>query len=54
LRDEDPARRKACVALFVSEVAVSEEDIRISGSTGMLERAIGKAEPVIVSMVPVF
>jgi hypothetical protein len=35
-------------------VAVSEKDIRISGSTRMLERAIGKAEPVIVSMMPIF
>ncbi len=54
LRDDDPALRKAYVALFVSEVAVSQEEIRISGSTNMLERAVGKAEPAIMGMVPIF
>ena len=54
LRDDDPALRKAYVALFVSEVAVCQEEIRISGSTNMLERAVGKAEPAIMGIVPIF
>ena len=54
LRGEDPALRKAYVALFVSEVAIDEEAIRISGSTRMLERAVGKTEPAIMGMVPIF
>jgi site-specific DNA recombinase len=54
LRDSDPALSKSYVALFVSEVAVSQDEIRISGSTKMLERAIGKAEPAIMGMVPIF
>jgi site-specific DNA recombinase len=54
LRGHDPALRKAYVALFVSEVAVDKEAIRISGSSQMLERAIGKTEPAIMGMVPIF
>ena len=54
LRGEDPALRKAYVALFVSEVAVDREVIKISGSSQLLERAVGRAEPVIMGMVPIF
>ena len=54
LRGEDPALRKAYVALFVSEVAIDQDQIRISGSTRMLERAVGKTEPAIMGMVPIF
>lgn len=54
LRGEDPALRKAYVALFVSEVAVDQEEIRISGSSRLLERAVGRAEPAIMGMVPIF
>ncbi len=54
LRGEDPALRKAYVAFFVSEVAVDQEEIRISGSSRLLERAVGRAEPAIMGMVPIF
>ncbi len=54
LRGDDPTLRKAYVALFVSEVAIDQETIRISGSTQMLERAVGKTEPAIMGMVPIF
>ena len=54
LRGEDPALRKAYVALFVSEVAVDQKEIRISGSSQLLERAVGRAEPAIMGMVPIF
>ncbi len=54
LHGNDPALRKAYVSLFVSEIAVDQEEIRISGSTRMLERAIGKTEPGLMGMVPIF
>jgi len=54
LRGEDPAIRKAYVALFVSKVEIDQKEIRISGSTRMLERAVGKTDPVIRGMVPIF
>jgi len=54
LRGDDPALRKAYVALFVSQVAIEREKIRISGSTRMLERAVGKTEPGLMGMVPIF
>ncbi len=54
LHGEDPAVRKAYVALFVSEVAIGQEKIRISGSTRMIERAVGKTEPGLMGMVPIF
>ncbi|WBO24578.1 recombinase family protein [Sphingomonas abietis] len=54
LHGDDPALRKAYVALFVSEVVIDQEKIRISGSTRLLERAVGKTEPGLMGMVPIF
>ena len=54
LHGDDTALRKAYVALFVSEVATDQEKIRISGSTRLLERAVGKTEPGLMGMVPIF
>jgi hypothetical protein len=54
LSGDDPRLRKAYVALFVSEVAVDQEAIQISGSSQLLERAIGRTEPAIMGMVPIF
>ena len=54
LLGDDPAIRKAYVALFVSEVAINQTEIRISGSTRILAQAVGKTEPVVMGMVPIF
>lgn len=54
LSGDDPALRKAYVALFVSEVAGDQEAIRISGSSQLLERAVERTEPAIMGMVPIF
>lgn len=54
LHGDDPALRKAYVGLFVSEVAVDQESIRISGSSQLLERGIGRTEPAVMGMVPIF
>ena len=54
LRGDDPTLRKAYVAQFVSQVIVDRTTIRISGSPRMLERAVGKTEPAIMGMVPIF
>ncbi len=54
LRGDDPTLRKAYVAQFVSQVTVDRAAIRISGSPKMLERAVGKTEPAIMGMVPIF
>ena len=54
LRAHHPALRKAYLGPFVSKVAVSQEQILISGSNRMLEHAVGKAEPVIMDTAPIF
>lgn len=54
LSGNDPVLRKAYVALFVSKVAVDQEAITISGSSQLLERAIGRTEPAVMGMVPIF
>lgn len=54
LSGDDSDLRKAYVSLFVSKVVVDRKTIRISGSPNMLERAIGKTEPAIMGMVPIF
>ena len=52
LHGDDPALRKAYVALFVSQVAIDQRRIRIAGSTAMLKKAVGKTEPGLLGMLP--
>ena len=54
VRGDDPAIRKAYVALFVSKTAINQTEFRNSGSTRMLARAVGKTEPIVMGMVPIF
>ena len=52
LRGDDPAIRKAYVALFVSEVKLDQNQIHITGSTGMFKRAVGKTNRSLRAWCP--
>jgi site-specific DNA recombinase len=54
LRADDPAFRKAYVRLFVDEVTVSDEEIRISGPKAALTHAISSKEISTSKGVPSF